>query len=323
MPGPVTPGYPQFPSPGAALPIYRGARNFPWLRAYGFVHDAWDIWQWYRQIQKSPNPGGWEDFPGTNFSCGSITGDVNNVVMQGGNLAGSTSPTLCALTFQATPVPSTPTRTSGWKLFYLRTYPVGASTRSDYRAVRSFRSSVPPRQPQFIVGNDLFVPLLPDPAGFGIAPGGGLKYSPQVTEEPQVSPAPGHLRSRPPGKGVHERKGQVASAVGKAVAVAFAGTEAADAIDAIWKALPKDIRKQTRKSGTARKGAFIGEGTKYSTPIDKAFQIFKHYMSLNLSEAARNLLINHFVDKIIGNMSRKGADALRKRLGASGWGNVI
>lgn len=107
------------------------------------------------------------------------------------------------------------------------------------------------------------------------------------------------------------------------MAVAFAATEGIDAVDAIWDALPDKVKKQTPKSGRARKGAFIGEGTAYSTPIDKALHLWKHLQSLDLSKAAMNLLMNHYVDKIIGTMSAKGADKLRKQLGAAGWGNII
>lgn len=326
-PGPLNPGpVPQFPTPRPGLLpfVYRGARNFPWLRAYGFVHDAWDIWNWYRQIQKMPNPGGWEDYPGTNWSCGQITGDVNLVVLQAGSLASGTPKSLCALTFQATPVASSPSPGQGYRVSYLRNYPVGQSSRCDYRAVRSYPAGTPIRPtPQFKVGPEPFIPLLPDPFNHGVAPGGGRSKEPQQREEPKPFAPPRHLRSKPPKKGEHERKGQMQAGLGKAVAIAFAGTEAADAIDAIWEALPKHIRRGTPKSGTARKGAYIGEGTKYSTPIDKAMHIFRHYRSLDLSEAAKNLLINHFIDQIIGKMSRDGADKLRKQLKAAGWGNVI
>lgn len=315
---------PQFPTPRPGpLPfVYRGARNFPWLRAYGFVHDAWDIWNWYRQIQKMPNPGGWEEFPGTQWSCGQI-GNANHVARRTAVSPG-TSKTLCALTFQAVPQDTNVTPATGVSYHYVYKYAVGASERADYRAIRSYApgTNYPPK-PQFRPSPEPYVPLLPDPTNKGIRPGGARSKEPQHREEPQPYSPPRHLRSQPPKKGEHERKGQIASGLGKAVAVAFAGTEAADAIDAIWEALPKHIRRGTPKSGMARKGAYIGEGTKYSTPIDKAMQIYRHYKSLNLSEAAKNLLINHFIDQIIGKMSRDGADKLRKQLKAAGWGNVI
>lgn len=326
LPGPVNPApYPQFPTPGSGIPpLYRGARTFPWIRAYGFVHDAWDIWNWYRQIQKHPNPGGWEEYPGTNYSCGAVTADVNLVILQNGALATKTPQSLCALTFQATPVATTPQPGYGYKIHYVRNYAVGKSTRCDYRAVRSYSADQPIRPtPQFVPPPEPYVPLLPDPYNFGIAPGGAAAR-PQRNDKPDAPPLPGRpLRAQPPRKGEHERKGQVEQAIGKAVAVAFFGTEAKDAVDAIYDALPKHIRQQTDKSGTTRKGAMVGEGVRYSTTIDKAVAIYKHYRDLDLSEAAKNLLINHFIDKIIGTMSAKGADALRKRLKASGWGLVI
>ena len=110
--------------------------------------------------------------------------------------------------------------------------------------------------------------------------------------------------------------------MGKAVQAAFAASEGADAVDAIWDALPDEV-KRTSKSGVARKGAMIGQGTRYATTIDKFMAIYRNIGRLSLSKAAKNLLINHIVDKIIGTMSAKGADKLRKQLGASGWGNII
>lgn len=310
-PGPVVPG----PRPGAAPGVVKGfgriARGYS--RPYGFVHDAYDIWDYFRQIKKNPFNPQWTPVPeGGGWVCG---GPIGAYVFRQALL---TKP-LCGLSGQY--LTNSPPRVDPYSLIFAD---ISHQTGPRYIIKGIWASPLVSGSHNLAPNPTLqpvpapFIPLLPNPQ-VGIEPGGARNPRP----EPRPVPAPRHLRSRPPSKGQHERKGQIASGLGKAVAAAFAVTEGVDAVDAIWSALPKDIRRSTPKSGVARKGAFIGEGTRYSTPIDKALQIYRHYKSLDLSEAAKNLLINHFIDQIIGKMSAQGADKLRKQLRAAGWGNVI
>lgn len=290
------------------------ARLHPWVRAYGFVHDAYDVWEWYRRRKFNPQPAGWTVPPGSRWICGGY-GDTARYG------PGSNSP-FCGILNQGMFNGSPKIDPNGVKGVYFYDTRVAPPYNPAYHGhivgqmliVGAAHTPLPALT--YRPAPDTFVPLLP-------------RSSEQIAPQPRPEPVPAprtnprFLRSEPPREGQHERKGQAQAAIGKAVAVAFAATEGIDAVDAIWDALPASVKKQTPKSGRARKGAFIGEGTAYSTPIDKAVQIWKHFRSLDLSKAAMNLLINHYVDKIIGNMSAKGADALRKRLGASGWGNII
>lgn len=283
-------------------------------RLVGWAWDAYDVWQFYNNHVKNPAPGGWNIPPGTNFSCGSPGG---NHMATRGAVSSNTSPTICALTFQAVATNSNPGLNQGRSYHFQNKYKVGLSERADYVGLFSYPPPYTGPGPTFVVGTEPFIPLVPKPRP-GVTPGGDRRPLPK----PGPRPAPGG-KPAPPKPREKERKGKIAAGLGRAVEVAFAASEGADAVDAIWEALPKEYRQRTAKSGVARKGALIGEGTRYSTTIDKAIAIYKYYKHLNLSEAAKNLLINHFVDKVIGTMSAKGADKLRKRLGASGWGNVI
>lgn len=289
-------------------------RLHPWVRAYGFVHDAYDVWEWYRRRKFTPQPAGWVVPGGAQWICGGF-GDTARYGP--GSKSG-----VCGLLNQGMFNGSPRIDPNGWKGIFFYDTRVSPPYNPAWHGhiVGQMLITGPAYAPLPALTQrpapEPFVPLLPRPSD---------QVAPQPRPQPAPSPRPASqfLKSEPPREGQHERKGQVHSSLGKAVAVAFAATEGIDAVDALWDALPDSVKKQTPKSGRARKGAFIGEGTAYSTPIDKALHLWKHLRSLNLSQAAINLLMNHYIDKIIGTMSAKGADKLRKQLGAAGWGNVI
>ena len=109
--------------------------------------------------------------------------------------------------------------------------------------------------------------------GVAVQPGGGVEpYTPPVSP-----PNP-----KPPGPGVHERKGALRRGMMAALRVARGATEAVDAIDAVWKALPKKYR---------------GKG---KTPQDKMYAIWKNYRHLDMSKVAFNLFANHVIDSVVG-----------------------
>lgn len=313
LPGPVV------PKPGgASLPIpFRGGlvrKVIPrYGEAYGYVHDFYNAWEWYTRTHINPH----ENFllpAGGGWVCGSAAAPM--VIRNPRSLT-----PLCGLTGQSL-FNSAPSD-KPYKLLFVY-FSNTAKTRYGIAGhwnspvTTGAHNSVP--NPVFRPAPDPFVPLLPNPFGhLAVKPGSETV----ALSSPKPAAAAKPLRSKPPRPGEHERKGKIASGLGKAVAVAFAATEAADAVEAIYGSLPRHIQRQTLKSGTTRKGAMLGEGVRYSTSLDKARAVFKHYRAIDLSVAMRNLLINHYVDKIIGTMSAKGADKLRKQLGASGWGNII
>lgn len=285
-------------------------------RLVGFAWDAYDVWNFYNQHIKHPRPGGWDIPPGANFACGGPGG--NHMAVRGA-VSDNTSPTICALTFQAIATNSNPGPNHGRSYHFQNKYPVGLSERADYVGLISYDAPYTGPGPTLTTAPDIFIPTVPKPDP-GVSPGGDRGPSPGPKPRPRPDPL---TRPKPPKPKEKERKGQIQEGLGRAVQIAFAATEGSDAVDAIWDALPKEYKSRTAKSGVARKGAMIGEGTRYSTTIDKAMAVFKYYKHLNLSDVAKNLLINHFVDKVIGTLSAKGADKLRKQLGAAGWGNII
>lgn len=85
---------------------------------------------------------------------------------------------------------------------------------------------------------------------------------------------------------------------------AFAATEANDAIDAIYGA-----------TGTpAQRKAW--EGKHGSTPQSKAAFIYNNADSINLSDAAKNLIANEIGDRIVGHVAGGAGDFLQ------GTGNI-
>lgn len=304
--------------------LRRGAKLHPVTRALDLIMSVWDVWNLINGNKKYPPAEGWDIPPGWNFRCGSPGG---NHMATRRAVSSGTSPTICALTFQAVPnSDNTVGPTTGRSYHFGNKYAVGVSERFDYLGLISYLSPYtgpgPTRRPTV----DLFVPMLTEPLPFAWA---NSATQPKTQNKPfyPVPPKPPPYKwptpHKPPPPKTHEKKGQVAAAVGAAVKVAFAATEAVDAMEALYEALPDDIKKRTPKSGRTRKGALIGYNQPFATPLDKALVLWRNLRHVNMSEAVKNLIINHIVDYVIGTGSAKGADKLRKQLGASGWGNVI
>lgn len=305
-------------SQGARM-IRRGAGLHPVGRALDLILSAWDIWNIINGNKKYPPPRGWNIPPGYNFMCG---GPGGNHVATRKAVSSGTSPTICALTFQAVPANDpTVNATSGRSYHFVDKYAVGLSERCNYVGLISYLAPYTGPGPTPMAAPDIYVPILTEPLPYNLVESStGTSGPPQKPNDfrwPKPPPP------RPPHPKTKERKGQVHAAVGKAVAIAFQVTEGVDAVDAIYDSLPAHIKRRTAKSGRTRKGSYLGEGTPYSTPYDKAMALYRHYRHIDLSEAAKNLIINQIVDYLIGRGSAEGADKLRKQLGASGWGNVI
>lgn len=108
---------------------------------------------------------------------------------------------------------------------------------------------------------------------------------------------------RPPGPRMKERKARVPAPAMMALRAAYAGTEALDVLDALYDALPKDIRKQVPKTGITRNGAKIGPGKRYATPIDKAKHLYRNLDKMDLAQALQNLIANHYEDAVMGRLN--------------------
>lgn len=90
-----------------------------------------------------------------------------------------------------------------------------------------------------------------------------------------------------------ERKAKMSKGLAMMMAAANAATEAADAVEAIYKALPADITKR----------AWIDNGGNELTPQQQAALVYKHYDQVDLSQAAANLIVNQWEDMLIGRIN--------------------
>ena len=119
--------------------------------------------------------------------------------------------------------------------------------------------------------------------------------------QPLPTPEP-HLRE-PPGSNTRERKvvdgGQALRNLRK---VFHSMTEACDAIQAVYEALPENVRKAEKKS------------KRYSKCSHQANVLYRHWDEVDINQAIENLIKNHIEDKIIGTMNR-GAGQVAPRGG--------
>lgn len=291
----------------------RVARLHPAMRAADVGLMAYDIWQYLVLRKQFPQPGGTGPAPGGTQICND-GGPGGHFVIRGrtGN------PTFCDLSW------------GSWGSEWGR--PTEADARRYGFGVQEWTPAVnipgygdPARAWDYAPGYtgpwppfvdmpspEVFVPLLSQPLPHN-ATDAGSGY------KPPPPPVPQKLRSRPPGPREKERKGEMPPWALKVMEGAWAATEAIDALDAIWKALPKDIRDATPKTGRTRKGALIGEGKAYSTPLDKAKHLYDNLDKLDLPEAIKNLIINHYTDALMGRFHGT-VDKARRRAGGTGWG---
>lgn len=123
------------------------------------------------------------------------------------------------------------------------------------------------------------------------------------------TPAPPHVR-RPPVKGEKERKPgrDVKRAIDPIVGPI---TEAVDAIDAVYDALPWSVRKQAYRK--CRAGG--GQPRECMTPQKKLKVIYDNAHRLDMAKVVENLAKNHLEDRLIGELSRRADKNLRDR----GW----
>lgn len=113
-------------------------------------------------------------------------------------------------------------------------------------------------------------------------------HDPIVFGEPYPGPRPvTPTKPQPPGPGEKEAKGKWGGAgaprlMRRARDAGYSVTEALDALDAIWQALPRKYR------------------TKGATPQQKVADLWKNWKALNVNKAILNLISNHLLDAVIG-----------------------
>lgn len=138
----------------------------------------------------------------------------------------------------------------------------------------------------------------------GVFPEGVVPVSPP-------GPVPGVSPQRPPPSGTRERKfrsrNDMLLGAFRAVQKGFHSlTEYQDAVDAIYEALPKKLRRELKKK-------YDGE----PNVAQKSWEIFQNFGQINGGEAMYNLLYNHIEDYVIGK-GFKSLDDAAKRLGVKG-----
>lgn len=162
---------------------------------------------------------------------------------------------------------------------------------------------IPMRQP-----NPFYSPS--EQTQFGPSPIRGLSYRPNpgpdaVAISPGKKPVPGPSHtSTPPPRNTREKKGRMKKGMAVLLKGAYTASEAYDAIEAIWKALPAKHR------------------TKDASGIQMLDDIWNNLGELDLDKAVLNLIANHFIDLVVGRSSAK-ADEFFKQTGASGWSNWL
>lgn len=131
----------------------------------------------------------------------------------------------------------------------------------------------------------------------GVADLSAVQGQPNIefSNAPEPSPSP-RYEMKPPGKGEKERKFSIlkGTLVGRVLQGAHHGlTEFQDAVDAIWKALPYDLR-----------------GPKDSLLQEKLWAIYTHFDDIDMQKAIVNLIRNQVVDYVIGSTQGRAASAL-------------
>lgn len=102
-----------------------------------------------------------------------------------------------------------------------------------------------------------------------------------------------------PEPGTKERKLKAGGARGPLGAAVNVLSEGADAIDALYKALPKEARRD--KSGiVSSSGKYPGRP--YATEGDKLAAIAKNWKSIDPLKAGKNLAVNHAIDHVAGHV---------------------
>lgn len=285
----------------------------PILRGLDYALMAWDTYNFFMQFKKEVAGFNLVLDPSIVPQSGCDDGGKWDKVAIGSIIPEVSAAQWCAFSWQVWPLDVSARSSFSVQRWDTIDFPYRYGNPRAFYNVRGYDYKNRPWPPfQLQPAVDPWVPLLSQPLPHNAADAGsGFK--------PPAPPVPQKLRSRPPGPGVKERKGEMPVWAMNVMKGVWAATEAIDAIDAIWKALPKEIRDATPKTGRTRKGALIGEGKAYSTPLDKAKHLYENLDKLDLPEAIKNLIINHYTDALMGRFHGT-VDKARRRAGGTGWG---
>ena len=114
---------------------------------------------------------------------------------------------------------------------------------------------------------------------------------PRVRPQARTRPA----RPRPPGPKTRERKALATGGLNGIKKLINFVTESLDALNALYKALPADLRRKL----------FMDSG-RYMTPQDKIAALWKNYDQIDLNKAVLNLIMENLQDKWIGKFAKAG-----------------
>lgn len=103
-----------------------------------------------------------------------------------------------------------------------------------------------------------------------------------------------------------EKKVKVHKALRAALGAAFAATEAADLIEAIWSAIPPQYRRRCW------------------SPTCMMQDVAEYGRFIDWNEALMNVLRNHFEDAVLGRLfATFGGQAVRDAVGATSFGQAM
>ena len=127
-------------------------------------------------------------------------------------------------------------------------------------------------------------------------------------DEPVMRPKPPHIRQRPPRR---EKQGKLRGPLFYAFAIADSVSEGAEVVDALFDALPADVKRRWRRD-RKESGAddyrhpLIDQAGQYG--IDgadwKAQAVFYNFHKIDLVQAIKNIVANQVEDKLIGSLHR-------------------
>lgn len=140
--------------------------------------------------------------------------------------------------------------------------------------------------------------------------------------KPPVKPPIEPPKPEPPGPGKKERKLYISGGLPIIRAVS-AATEALDALDCLWGALPARYRtKPSEASGRPVGNNKRGRQMKTITPQDKARDIYKNFGKIDMADFIACLVQNGFEDAAIGRVSQYVNKALGNPRGIF-WGPAL
>lgn len=146
-------------------------------------------------------------------------------------------------------------------------------------------------------------PPLPDPPDYDPLPGNVPPPMRRVPAgSPMPGPGPGRVGGRrPPGPRERERKAK--STMVHMLSILDAISEGAEVVDAIYDALPDDVKRKWDRKG---RGLIDNAGQYGIDGADwKLKALWHNWDKVDIDQAARNILANHIQDSVLGSIYRK------------------